>query len=234
VGGPIRAVLFDKDGTLLDFHATWVPVYEALARQVAGGAGEAADRLLDLAGRDPRTGRIHPESILGAGTLAQLAALWAGALGAADGEALRRSIEDYARTASTAHARPVGDLPALFARLRGRGLALGVATMDSEQAARLHLAAFGIEALVDFVCGYDSGHGVKPEAGMVQAFCRAVGRRPDEVAVVGDTLHDLAMGRAGAAGLVVGVLTGASAREALQPHADHVLASIAELESVLG
>ncbi|MBX6323025.1 MAG: HAD family hydrolase [Rhodospirillaceae bacterium] len=230
----IRAVLFDKDGTLFDFHRTWVPVYEALACRVAGGPGEAADRLLELAGRDAVSGRIHPESILGAGTLAQLAELWAGAVGAPDAAALRQMIESYARQASTAHAAPVTDLPALFRRLRGRGLALGVATMDGEAAARAHLAAFGLSGLVDFVCGYDSGHGLKPEAGMVRAFCRATGVPAAAVAVVGDTLHDLSMARAASAGLVVGVLTGASPREALLPHADHVLESIAELEAILG
>jgi phosphoglycolate phosphatase len=228
----IRAVLFDKDGTLFDFHRTWVPVYEALAREVAGGPGEKADRLLELAGRDPVTGRIHPESILGAGTLAQLAELWAGAL-RTDAGVLQRAIEAFSESASTATAVPVTDLPALFARLRGRGLALGVATMDSETAARAHLAAFGADGLVDFVCGYDSGHGVKPQTGMVLAFCRAAAVDPASIAVVGDTLHDLAMARAAAVGLVVGVLTGASPREALEPHADHVLASIAELETLL-
>jgi phosphoglycolate phosphatase len=230
----IRGVLFDKDGTLFDFHRTWVPVYEALASQVAGGPGEKADRLLELGGRDPVTGRIHPESILGAGTPAQLADLWAAATGRCDADALLLSIESYARRAACEHAAPVTDLPALFKRLRGRGLALGVATMDSEAAAHAHLKAFGVDSLLDFVCGYDSGHGVKPEPGMVRAFSAAAGVPVQAVAVVGDTLHDLSMARAAAAGLAVGVLTGASQREALLPHADHVLSSIAELEAVLG
>jgi phosphoglycolate phosphatase len=230
----IRGVLFDKDGTLFDFHRTWLPVYEALASQVAGGPGEKADRLLELGGRDPLTGRIHPESILGAGTPAQLAELWAGATGASDADALLGSIESYARRAAGESAVPVTDLPALFTRLRDRGLALGVATMDSEAAAHDHLRAFGIDTLLDFVCGYDSGHGLKPEPGMVRAFSAAAGVPVEAIAVVGDTLHDLAMARAAAAGLVVGVTTGASLREALAPHADHVLASIAELEAVLG
>src|SRR4051812_17013453 len=96
----IRGVLFDKDGTLFDFHRTWMPVYQALASQVAGGPGERADRLLELGGLDPLTGRIHPESILGAGTPAQLAELWAGATGVEDAGALLISIETYARRAA--------------------------------------------------------------------------------------------------------------------------------------
>jgi phosphoglycolate phosphatase len=226
-------VLFDKDGTLFDFHATWMPVYEALARDVAGGDQAVAARLLDIAGRDPASGRIDPASILGAGTLAELAALWARETGAADAEALRRRIEEQARRDSTRHAQPVTALEPLFRRLKARGLALGVATMDGEAAARAHLGAHGVAPLLDFVCGYDSGHGVKPQAGMVEAFCRTVGRPAAAVAVVGDTPHDLAMARAAAVGLAVGVLTGASARETLAALADHVLPSIAELEALL-
>jgi phosphoglycolate phosphatase len=234
VHSPIRAVLFDKDGTLFDFYATWVPVYEGLARDVAGGDPQMAARLLNVAGRDPATGRIHPESILGAGTLAELAALWAREAGIVDGAALRRRIEEQAKHESTRHARPVTELAPLFRRLRARGLALGVATMDGEVAARAHLALHGIDGLLDFVCGYDSGHGVKPQAGMVQAFCSAVGVPAAAVAVVGDTPHDLSMARAAAVGLAIGVLTGASLHETLAPHADHVLASIADLETLLG
>ena len=50
----------------------------------------------------------------------------------------------------------------------------------------------------------------------------------------GDNPHDPEMGRAPAAGLVVGVLTGAGRREDLVARADHVIASIVELEALLG
>jgi phosphoglycolate phosphatase len=68
---------------------------------------------------------------------------------------------------------------------------------------------------------------------MVHAFCEAVGTSPKAVAVVGDNLHDLEMGRAAGAGLLVGVLTGTSAHADLAPHADAVLDSIADLPALL-
>ena len=54
-----------------------------------------------------------------------------------------------------------------------------------------------------------------------------------EVAVVGDNLHDLEMGRAAQAGLVVGVLTGNGEAGDLSAKADFVLDSISDLESLL-
>ena len=51
--------------------------------------------------------------------------------------------------------------------------------------------------------------------------------------VVGDTLHDLAMGRTAGVGLKVGVLTGTGTQASLAAHADMVLGSIAELEGAV-
>ena len=68
---------------------------------------------------------------------------------------------------------------------------------------------------------------------MVLAFCAEAGIAADEVAVVGDNLHDLVMARAAGAGLAIGVLTGNGGREDLGPHADHVIASIEDLPRLL-
>jgi phosphoglycolate phosphatase len=233
VRDPIRAVLFDKDGTLIDFRATWIPAYEAIVRELFGADDALADRLLAGGGYDPATGEMDPTSVLAAGTNDEIAALWAGILGRDDAAALAREVNArfiaHARTTLVA----VTDLPPLFRRLRERGFGLGVATNDSEMALHQQLAQLGIADLVDFACGFDSGHGSKPGAGMVEAFARALGLPTETIAIVGDSLHDLEMARAAGAGLTIGVLTGASPRATLAPHADHVLASIAELESVL-
>jgi phosphoglycolate phosphatase len=68
---------------------------------------------------------------------------------------------------------------------------------------------------------------------MVEGFCRATGLAAFQVAMVGDNLHDLEMGRRAGAGLVVGVLTGNSGRGELATCADHVLDSIEQLEALL-
>ncbi len=68
---------------------------------------------------------------------------------------------------------------------------------------------------------------------MALAFCAATGLSPGEIAVVGDSVHDLAMARAAGAKLAVGVLTGVSSREVLAAHADLVVGSVGELEAAL-
>jgi len=229
----IRAVLFDKDGTLFDFFATWAPAYEALARHAAGDDAALVERLMTLGGRDPATGRFAPHSVLAAGTARQLAELWGAEIGRADIAELTVYFDAHFHSHGIASAQPVTDLPALFRRLRARGLRLGVATMDSHAAAEATMQAFGLDHMLDFVAGWDAGHGIKPGPGMVDAFSAAVAVPVSAIAVVGDTPHDLEMAHAAGAGLAVGVLTGASPRETLAPRAHHVLDSIADLEALL-
>ena len=64
---------------------------------------------------------------------------------------------------------------------------------------------------------------------MVFGFCQAIGADAGEVAVVGDAVHDLAMGRAAGAALNIGVLSGTSARQDLADLADLILDSINDL-----
>ena len=58
------------------------------------------------------------------------------------------------------------------------------------------------------------------------------GVAPAEIAVVGDTEHDLVAARAAGA-IAVGVLSGPVPRERLEPHADVLLPSIAKLDDWL-
>jgi phosphoglycolate phosphatase len=230
----IKGIVFDKDGTLTDFHRTWIPAYRHAASHIAEQVGREAlsTELLVIGGFDEATGRCQPSSPLACGSTAEIARLWSTHSGCDYPGVLERLEATFERHAASRPV-PAADLVGLFTRLRERGLLLGVATMDSEALAHATLARLEVARFVSFVCGYDSGYGVKPAPGMVLAFCRALGLAPSEVAVVGDTPHDIGMGRAARAGLVIGVLTGASLGDALVKDADHVLSSIGGLESVL-
>ncbi len=231
----IKGILFDKDGTLLDFHATWVPAFRRAAEVVSRNAGrpELADRLLAMGGYDHRTGRCKPGLPLASGTNADIARLWAGECGLGDAAQLVTRLEEIFAREAAAHAVPVGDLASLFARLTKRGMHLGIATMDSEALAHAIVSLFQIGSFLSFVCGYDSGFGEKPGPGMVAAFCDRLSLEPAEVMVVGDTLHDLHMGRFAGAGLVVGVLSGTGTRDILECHCDHLVENVLALESVI-
>lgn len=228
----IRGVLFDKDGTLVDYDKTWAPINRQAAVLAARGDSGFAARLLELGGYDPVAERVRGGSLLAASHTREIAAAWIEA-GARYGlDALSREM-DAIFAAGARHAVPVTDVAALFGRLRGRGLALGVATSDGETSARATLSHLNIESEGLFVAGYDSGFGGKPDPGMVEGFCRAKGLHAREVVVVGDNTHDLDMGRAAGCAMVIGVLTGTGTAQELAGRASAVIAGIDELETLL-
>lgn len=232
----IRGIIFDKDGTLIDFEKTWVPALfggaAALAETV--GRGDMADNMLDAVGRDPVSGRIIAGSQLASGTSDVLAARWREILPELPPVSeVVEWLDDYFTHAALANLHPVTPLRPLLTGLRDDGHMIGLATNDAEHAAYLTLKKLGIGDLFDQVHGYDSGHGAKPEPGMILEFCRAGGLHPSEVVMVGDSPADLDAGRAAGCGMVIAVLTGASDAEVLTPLADRVLPSIAALPGLL-
>ncbi len=229
----IRGILFDKDGTLIDFRSQWLPAYRAAAAMLTGGDQGRSELLLRLGGYDPASNHLDPASPLACGTNRQIVEVWAEGLGIAATAGLLGRVEAVFHEVAAANARPITDLKALFGRLHARGIALGVATMDSMVTARANLEEFDILDLVDFLVAADSGHGVKPAPGMLLAFSAACGVAPDAAAMVGDSVVDLMMGRNAKAGLVVGVTSGVTPRAELAPYADIVLDTVAEIESAL-
>ena len=76
IGMAIRGILFDKDGTLLDFEASWNRVYRDLALELASGDAERADAMMVIGGLDPVTGRIKAGEVLSVGNTIDIARAW--------------------------------------------------------------------------------------------------------------------------------------------------------------
>ncbi len=224
----ISGILFDKDGTLLDYAKSWTPVNYELARIAAAGDEALARRLMVAGGMDPASGHVTPDSLLAAGTAVEIAEGFVSAGAPFTAEALAALFDNlFANSAELAVA--VTDLAAFFATLHARGYRLGVASSDNEASIRATARRFGFEGYLHYVAGYDSGFGVKPEPGMLLGFCAATGLEPHEVAMVGDNNHDLHMGRNSGAGLNVAVLTGTGSRESLSAASDYCLDDITGL-----
>ena len=220
----IGGIIFDKDGTLFDFHRSWGGWAVGFVRGLARDEGHA-DALGRAIGFDLATGTFAHDSPVIAATAADIALALLPHLPGQSAAAITTHINTAAALAPMAEAVP---LRPLLSALRARGLKIGLATNDTEVNARAHLEAHAITGLFDFIAGYDSGHGPKPGPGMCAAFARECGLDPTRVVMVGDSLHDLHAGRA--AGMIcVGVLTGMASKADLAPHADAVLADIGAL-----
>ena len=193
--GTVRAVLFDKDGTLIDFQNTWAPTFHTLMSELAAGDRLTAERLASAAGFDLASVRFAPDSVLVAGSNDDIVDAFAEILGLADPQALAEDINARIGAMSLPHLAPFDDLVPALDRLAGHGLMLGIATNDAEASALAQLDALGLTQRFAAVIGFDSGHGAKPSPGMVSGFCAALGLAPQEVVMVGDSLHDMHAGQ---------------------------------------
>jgi phosphoglycolate phosphatase len=229
----LRAILFDKDGTLVDFDRTWAPIDRAAVALAAAGDAELASRIADACGIDEATGRTRPDSLFASGNSEEIVARMVETGSPFTVAELVLQLDDlFAEGAN----RPVAltDLPPLMVTLRQAGFAIGIASSDNERAIRRSAEVLGIIEHISFIAGYDSGHGVKPGPGMIRGFCEAVGCSPEAVAMVGDNRHDIDMARAARAGAAIAVLSGTGTLETLGGHADVCIDSVVQLPELLG
>ena len=228
----IDVVIFDKDGTLIDFHAMW--------GGWARGLGDRLDAVikrpvsLDVfaaIGFDPTSGRVAPGGELATATMAgieetvaRVLRRWCPSISAA-----RRATEAaWFLPDPVALAVPLTNLAAIFGQLRADGRRIAVVTTDDRTPTDATLRSLGVRDHVRaMVCG-DDGFPMKPEPDPVFAICQVFQSDPSRVAVVGDTPADLAMGRAAGAGRVIGVRSGLGSDADLR-EADAIIDSIADL-----
>jgi phosphoglycolate phosphatase len=227
----LQAILFDKDGTLIDYERTWAPINMEAARLAAAGDEKLAQKLLRAGGVDPQTGRTRADSLFASGNTIEIAEGLIAEGSPFEPTVLTGRLDALFRLTAS-RAVPLTDLPSLFSALRASNIAIGIASSDSEAAIRTTVRSLNISELVGFVCGYDSGHGIKPEPGMVQAFCAVTGSQPSRVAVIGDNRHDMVMARAAGA-IAVAVLSGTGTKETLKDCCDVCIAGVDKLPALL-
>ncbi len=221
----VQALLFDKDGTLFDFDATWNNWTCGIIEHFSDGDADRAQRIAKAIDFDLTAQAYRPTSPVIAGTNRQAAELVASALPGSDIDQIETHLSISAANAPLA---PVVPLAPLMTQFRNTGLKLGVMTNDTEHSARAQLTSAKALEVFDFVAGHDSGFGAKPDPDPLLAFAAHVEITPQHVAMVGDSTHDLIAGRR-AGMLTVGVLTGPATKAELEDLADVVLPHIGHL-----
>lgn len=229
----IKGILFDKDGTLVDFNATWLGIADFMAMDAAEGDRWKADRLLSAAGFDFVAKRFKPDSIFASGTNMDVVELWFPRLSDEDQMLAVARFNEITSVQGSSMAVALPGIVAALTALHKRSYRLGVATNDSTAGAEKTMVTLGVAQLITAAYGYDAVANPKPAPDTIVAFCDLTGLKASEIAMVGDNRHDLEMARAGGCGLAVGVLSGTGTRESLSAIADVVLDSVADLPDFL-
>jgi len=196
-----QGIVFDKDGTLLDFAETWDPAIFAAIRKAAVGDLARQQAIADELGYDLRHRRCRPGAAAVHESNARLAArLDAHTYG--QGRALVDAMADGA-CERAALAPRAGEL---LEYLREAGLPLAVATNDEERPTKRQLDRLGLTSAFATVVAADSGFGAKPGPSMLFRAAGALGAPPNRCAMVGDSASDLLAARN--AGFAAAILVG--------------------------
>lgn len=232
-----RALLFDKDGTIINFRLMWL----GWCREIVGALGSVystalVEKNLSAWGVDLALGQIAPDGYLAIGTTLELQQSLAARLSAEGFAAARTEADVYAAMQHAYRAveekkmiRAIPGVDATIRELQNRGYLLAVVTTDDTQKAADNLRTMGLESSFKIVLGCDRVTNCKPAPDLTLEACRMLGVKPAEAAVIGDTLADIRMGRAAGAACCIGVASGVTTPETLAAEADIVLESVAHM-----
>ncbi|MDD2923140.1 MAG: HAD family hydrolase [Anaerolineales bacterium] len=227
------AIIFDKDGTLIDFDAMWGGWVIYLAEQLHQLSGlDVRDPLCLAMGYDDANKKVLATGKLAATPMHLLYRLTVEvmqSLGLSAENAEKVVAEGWYIPDPVILAKPFTDTRALFDSIHQLKIKIGIATTDDRAPTQAMIEAFDIEEYIATMVCSDDGIQAKPAPDMVLTICERMKVDPARVMVVGDTIPDLKMARAAGAGLVVGVLKGVSNTKDLAPFADALIESVNDL-----
>ena len=224
----VRGILFDKDGTLINFEETFGPATEIVLRELSEGREDVFASMANAWSFDIAQKKFSADSIVIAASGYEMAEAIAPFLGRSDFEELRVHLDEMYGEVSPQFIKPLPGVIEALGKLDAAGICLGIATNDAETNAKNQMKTLGIEQLFSAIFGADSGHGAKPGPGMVEAFTKQFDFLQQEVMMVGDSLHDMEAGRR-AGSRTVAVETGPASRAQLEGNCDLVVGSVVDL-----
>lgn len=230
-----QAIIFDKDGTLIDFDAMWGGWALYLAEQLHQVSGiNVRDALCESFGYDQTAEKVLAHGMMAASPMAKLYQLTVEVMqaqGLSEEEAKRIVEAGWCIPDPVVLAKQFTDTWTLFSNLHKQNIKIAIATSDDRAPTQAMIEAFDIEEFITTMVCADDGIPSKPAPDMVLTICQRINVDPSRVMVVGDTTADLKMARAAGAGLVVGVLSGVSASSDLIHFADVLIESVDELHA---
>ncbi len=238
----IKGILFDKDGTLLEYNSTMHHIYAnvfchlkkryqaptLLLQQLKNGLGHLEDRL-------------GPDSLLQHSTNPQIA------------DALLELSEKFAskhqwhlsyskkelleliEELSTAGDVPYVTLPDVSKTLdylKSTGYKLGIATADTHAATMAGLKKTSIFHYFDYLGTSDEAP-PKPEPFLAEMFCRQFGLSAQEIVIVGDSRNDMLFAE-NAGAHFVGIAAADDSSSAFKGAAHRIVVSVHDIVDVFG
>lgn len=234
-----EVIIFDKDGTLIDFDAFWVTLSELAIKDVLKNLNAESldvEEFLNAIGVENKISDI--DGILCKGTYEELGnAVW---------EVLKKhsynedpkKVTDMLLKAFNDNSKSGCVVPTcenivdVLKNLKDSGRKLIVVTTDNYEITNMCLEKLGIKDFFEEIFADDGNTPLKPNPKCILDYCEKNNIEKDKVLMVGDTMTDINFAK-NANISVVGVGKSKKNREKLLPYANAVIKDISQISSVL-
>jgi len=231
----IDAVLFDKDGTLLNFGELWIGWFDQLVDAINSYLTPEqqldAPALYSHVGIYPESRLWDPTGPLTIGSLDDIAIILALNLYHSHrlpwNEATQVTQDALADLDQhidwAAHVTPVKGLLDFLQQASQAGLRLGVVTSDNQRSAQNHIQLLSVDKYFSVVLGHDQVPRGKPYPDMVLDACRQLGVQPERTLIIGDSNGDMMMGKNAGLQAGIGICAAPHLNGAHLTHADSII-----------
>lgn len=232
-------IVFDKDGTLMDFDSFWIALSVSAITDVLKKLNkEDVDINLIMKSFGVENGVVDIDGILCKGTYEQLGMAMYAILKQAGCEkpkdtVLSMIVGAYNANMDLGCIKPTcGNIKDVLMKLKNDGRKLVVVTTDNFESTSKCLDELGIREFFDMVFTDDGKTPVKPDPHCILEYCKSVGSSPDKMVMVGDTLTDVMFARN--AGMdIIGVGSNEKSKQLLKLHTDVVIDDISYIFDAL-
>lgn len=214
----IKAILFDKDGTLLKFSEIWVDsILEFLKRK---NLSEDSKKKLFKKIGIVENNEVEENSILSSETIRDLAIIFSEYMEESV-EKIYKDIDDFLLEflkKNREEIKETCDLKSLFVDLKGKGILIGLFTSDNYRQAKFSMEYLELDKFIDFYAAADL-YKKKPSKESLEIFKKKYSLKDDEIIVVGDSKVDMIFGRDT---IKLGVLCGTGSRDMLEKYTANI------------
>ena len=235
----VDAIIFDKDGTLIDFDAFWVTVSVKSIKDIL--------KILDmtnipvceiLAHLGVHNGVTDIDGVLCKGTYIQMGQIIYNILkkygcNISCEETTKLVIDTYNKNADSGDIKPTcANLSEVLTTLKKQNKKLAVVTTDNQEITHKCLKTLGIEHIFDKIYTYDGKTPLKPAPYCANDFAEITGIKKERIVMVGDTITDTHFAK-NAGIMMIGVAKNEKNKALLMPYTDVIISELSHLTDIL-